>query len=69
MHTAGWVQVTEVQEQRSIAGVVAVCADGILQDDYLELFSPPRAPAGPVGADRPDYTLAATLLSGSDERD
>ena len=66
VHTAGWVQVQDVQAETAVARVVHAC-DGVIEGDYLEPFSLPAVPPGGAPAE-PDYARPAHVILGDDRR-
>lgn len=66
VHTAGWVQIQEVQAETSVAKVVHAC-DGLLEGDYLEPFVLPAVP-GPAASAQPDYANPAHIILGDERR-
>ena len=67
VHTAGWIRITAVQQDTSIAEVVHAC-DGFMEGDYLDTFTPPKAPTIVLGTTEPDYGQTATILFGDEGR-
>jgi hypothetical protein len=66
VHTAGWVQIQDVQPSTATAKVVYAC-DGLMQGDYLEPFSLPAVPGNGPSA-QPDFASPAHVILGDDRR-
>jgi hypothetical protein len=66
VHTAGWVQIQDVQAETAVAKVVHVC-DGVLEGDYLEPFALPPVPS-PGASAQPDYANPAHVVLGDERR-
>lgn len=66
VHTAGWVQIREVQAETAVARVVHAC-DGMLQGDYLEPFALPGVPGQGASA-QPDFANPAHVILGDERR-
>jgi hypothetical protein len=65
VHTAGWVRIQGVDAAVATASIVRAC-DGILLDDYLEPFTPPRVAARSIaGAGEPQL---GHVLGGNEGR-
>ncbi len=66
IHTAGWLQIQDVQAETAVARVVHAC-DGIIDGDYLEPFALPDVPeTGAAG--QADYGSPAHVILGDDRR-
>ena len=66
IHTAGWLTITETQENVSIAKVAEAC-DGISEGDYLEpLVVAPVTAADKAG--RPDFAHPGRIILADDRR-
>ena len=66
VHSAGAVQLVEVQQEVSIAVVTYTC-DNIAQGDYLERYERPVVPAAAVGT-TPDFARPGKLILGAERR-
>ncbi len=66
VHTAGWVQIQDVQAQTAVAKVVHAC-DGVIEGDYLEPFALPLVPENGASA-QPDFASPAHVILGDDRR-
>jgi hypothetical protein len=67
IHTAGWVRITDVQNDSAIATVTKVC-DGIEEGDYLEPFTKPVVPSTSTAAGEPDFSDPGHLILGDERR-
>jgi hypothetical protein len=63
--TAGWVQILGVDTNIATATIVYAC-DGILPDDYLEPFTPPRIAPQPLPGTTPDYINMGRIVTGDE---
>ena len=66
IHTAGWVTITEVRGEVSIARVSEAC-DGVIEGDYLEVLRVPEVAAA-LPAGEPDYEHPARVVLADDRR-
>lgn len=67
IHTAGWVRITDVQNDSAIATITKVC-DGIEEGDYLEPFVKPAVPSTSTAAGEPDFSDPGHLILGDERR-
>jgi hypothetical protein len=67
IHTAGWVRITDVQNDSAIATITKVC-DGIEEGDYLEPFVKPTVPPTSNAAGEPDFSDPGHLILGDERR-
>jgi hypothetical protein len=67
IHTAGWVRISDVQNDTATATVTKVC-DGIEEGDYLEPFVKPVVPSTSTAAGEPDFSDPGHLILGDERR-
>jgi len=69
IHTSGWLRIVSVNEVNAIAAIEHSC-DGVIAGDYLEPFTAPAAfsPAATTAPGTPDFSMAARVLFGDEER-
>jgi hypothetical protein len=67
IHTAGWVRISDVQQDSAIATITKVC-DGIEEGDYLEPFVKPVVPSTSTAAGEPDFSDPGHLILGDERR-